>query len=216
MHTETAPPKKQQSKRTAPRKKAHKEMTELQLTEGTKRMLMQHLEMLEKAMIRAKNDLESFVMESVVQDVIDAANAKMDPSMQQTSLVLYQSDGTSRFSINQQVNKGFDDRSLQAVAHITDFIRSNKKTTSVKLGFLVKMMEAMLFGASRKKKLRMTPELQKFMAMKDDEIPDDRLIQARDVLNGSFYTSRSKWYYGTEIWDDKQHKYVKLEELVTL
>jgi hypothetical protein len=215
MHTET-PTKKKESIRTEPRKKAHKKITELQLTEGTKRMLMQHLEMLEKAAIRAKNDLETFVIESVVQDVIEAANAKMDPSMQQTSLVLYQSNGASRFSINQQVNKGFDDRSLQAVSNIQDFIRSNKKTTSKKLGFLVKMMEAMLFGASRKKKLRMTPELQKFMAMKDEEIPDDRLIAARDILSASFYTSRSKWYYGTEVWDENQQKYVKLEEFVTL
>jgi hypothetical protein len=215
MHTET-PTKPKESKRTQPRKKAHRKITELQLTEGTKRMLMQHLQMLEKAMIRAKNDLDNFVMESVVQDVIEAANAKMDPSMQQTSLVIYESDGSSRFSINQQVNRGFDDRSLQAVANISDFIRSNKKTTSKKLGFLVSMMEAMLFGASRKKKLRMTPELQKFMAMKDEEIPDQRLIDARDVLNASFYTSRSKWYYGTEVWDEKQQKYLKLEDYITL
>jgi hypothetical protein len=215
MHTET-PTKPKESKRTQPRKKAHRKITELQLTEGTKRMLMQHLQMLEKAAIRAKNDLDNFVMESVVQDVIEAANAKMDPSMQQTSLVIYESDGSSRFSINQQVNRGFDDRSLQAVANISDFIRSNKKTTSKKLGFLVSMMEAMLFGASRKKKLRMTPELQKFMAMKDEEIPDQRLIDARDVLNASFYTSRSKWYYGTEVWDEKQQKYLKLEDYITL
>ena len=83
---------------------------------------------------------------------------------------------------------------------------------SKEVGFLMQMLEAMLFGASRKKQFRFTPELQKFMAMQDDELPDDRLIKARHILNEAFYTHLSQWYYGIEKYDKKQRKYIKLEE----
>jgi len=76
----------------------------------------------------------------------------------------------------------------------------------------MKMLESMLFGASRKKQFRWTPELKDFMAMKDEELPDERLLQARDILNEAYYTHRSQWYYSIHVWSDKQKKYIKHEE----
>lgn len=211
MATETKK-KKKTSIRTEPKKKAHQEIIELVLNPGTQKMLLQHIEQLEKSMIRASKDLEDFVLENVVEGVIEAGNAKLDPSMRQTSLPLYSADGKTLFSINQQINQGFDGRSLQATALIWDFIKEAKKTKSVKFAFTVTMLETMLFGASRTKKFRMTPELKKFMAMKDEELPDERLIQARDILNESHYVKRSKWYFGIKKWDEKQSDYITLEE----
>ena len=213
MATETKTKKKVDKIRTEAYKKVHREMAELMLNEGTQRMLLEHIEMLETNMLRAKKELHDYIMRNVGEGVIDPANEKLDPNMQQTSLALHKSDGLTKFHINQQISRQFDDRAQQATALITDFINDHKMIeVSKEVGFLMQMLEAMLFGASRKKQFRFTPELQKFMAMQDDELPDDRLIKARHILNEAFYTHLSQWYYGIEKYDKKQRKYIKLEE----
>ena len=208
MATETKTKKKVDKIRTEAYKKVHREMAELMLNEGTQRMLLEHIEMLETNMLRAKKELHDYIMRNVVEGVIDPANEKLDPNMQQTSLALHKSDGLTKFHINQQISRQFDDRAQQATALITDFINDHKMIeVSKEVGFLMQMLEAMLFGASRKKQFRFTPELQKFMAMQDDG-----LIKARHILNEAFYTHLSQWYYGIEKYDKKQRKYIKLEE----
>tara|TARA_R100001480_G_scaffold154611_2_gene160488 strand:+ start:872 stop:1528 length:657 start_codon:yes stop_codon:yes gene_type:complete len=212
MATETKT-KKPESIRTEAYKKAHRKMAEMMLNDGTQRMLLEHIEMLETNMLRAKKELHDYILRNVVDGVIEPANAKLDPNMQQTSLALHMPDGMTKFHINQQISRQFDDRAQQATALITDFINDHKMVeVSKEVGFLMQMLEAMLFGASRKKQFRFTPELQKFMSMQDDELPDNRLIKARDILNEAFYTHRSQWYYGIEKYDENQRKYVKLEE----
>lgn len=205
--------KKKSSKRTFPRKKAHRQIVELTLTEQTTEMLIEQLVMLDKSRIRAANDMEDFVMTKVVERVIEKANEELPEALQQTSLTLYSPDGETRFSVNQQISRNFDDRSHQAVSLITAFINDHKLVEqNPENAFLMQMLEAMLFGASRKKQFRHTPELKKFMEMENKELPDERLIKARDILREAYYTKRSQWYFNIDVWDDEQSKYIKHEE----
>ena len=206
---------KEKKLRTQPRKKAHRKIIEMALTPQTTRMLLSQLEILEKAQIRALKDMEDFVLENVVENVIEAGNAHLPPTLQQTSLVLYSQDGKTRFAVNQQRTQSFDDRAQQATALIHQYITEHKnEEIDADSAFLVGMLEAMMFGASRKKKFRWTPELKAFMAMKDEELPDERLIQARDILNDAYFTSRGRWYYGLEKCDDKRSEFISLEEFL--
>jgi hypothetical protein len=199
--------------RTFPRKKAHRKIQELTLTDTTTKMLLSQLEMLEKAKIRAQNDMHEFVLDNVVESVINAGNEGLPENLQQTSLTLYSGDGKTRFSINQQLNRGFDDRAQQATALINRYIQDHEQVEEdADSIFLIRMLQAMLFGASRKKQFRWTPELKKFMEMEDAELPDPRLIQARDILRDAYYTSRSQWYYSIDKWDESTSQYVKLEQ----
>lgn len=205
--------KKKSSKRTYPRKKAHRQIVELTLTPQTTEMLLEQLVMLDKSRIRADNDMKDFVMTKVVERVIEKANEELPEALQQTSLTLYSPDGLTRFSVNQQNSRNFDDRSHQAVSLITSFINDHKLVESnPENAFLMQMLEAMLFGASRKKQFRHTPELKKFMEMENSQLPDDRLIKARDILREAYYVKRSKWYYSIEIWSDEERDYIKHEE----
>lgn len=176
-------------------------------------MLLEQLIMLDKSRIRAQRDLHNYVMDKVVERILETANAELPEALQQTSLTIYSPDGQIRFYVNQQISRNFDDRSHQAVSLITAFVNDHKLIESnPENAFLMQMLEAMLFGASRKKQFRHTPELKAFMEMTDEELPDERLIDARDILREAYYTKRSAWYYGIEIWDDKQKKYIKHEE----
>ncbi|MDZ7802388.1 hypothetical protein [Thiohalophilus sp.] len=191
------PDTKKSSKRTYPYKKAHREILDFTLTEQTTEMLIEQILMLDKARIRAMNDLHNFVLDRIVDRVIEPGNAELDPSMQQTSLTIYSPDGKYKFSCNQQISRQFDDRAQQATALIQSFINEHRNVEDDKeVAFLMNMLEAMLFGASRKKQFRWTPELKKFMEMETDELPDERLVKARDILREAFHTHRSKWYYG--------------------
>ena len=212
MATETKT-KKKSSKRNYPRKKAHRKIIELTLTDQTTEMLLEQLIMLDKARIRSVNDMQEFVLEKVVERIIEKGNEDLPEALQQTSLTLYSPDGKIRFSVNQQISRNFDDRSHQATALITSFINDHKSTdVDPDKIWLVSMLEAMLFGASRKKQFRHTQELKKFMESTDEELPDDRLIKARDILRKAYYTHRSSWYYHIAMWDDKAKEYIKHEE----
>lgn len=206
---------KQSSKRTYPRKKAHRKIIDFTLTEQTTEMLLEQLVMLDKARIRADKDMHDYVLDKIVERVIERGNEELPEALQQTGLTLYSPDGKIRFSVNQQISRNFDDRSHQATALITSFINDHKSTElDPDKIWLVSMLEAMLFGASRKKQFRHTPELKTFMETEDEKLPDDRLIKARDILREAYYTHRSKWYYHIEVWSDKQKRYVKHEEVL--
>ena len=207
---------KKSSKRTYPYKKAHRQILDFTLTEQTTEMLIEQILMLDKARIRAEQDMHNFVLDRIVDRVIEPGNAELDPAMQQTSLTIYSPDGKYRFSCNQQISRQFDDRAQQATALITAFINDHRQPEDdVDYVFLLNMLEAMLFGASRKKQFRHTPELKKFMEMETAELPDKRLVKARDILREAFHTHRSKWYYGVDVWDEEKHNYVKHEEYLS-
>lgn len=211
MATETTD--KTSKKRTYPYKKAHRKILDFTLTEQTTEMLIEQLLMLDKARIRAERDMNNFVMDRIVERVIIPGNAELEPALQQTSLTIYSPDGKYRFSCNQQISRQFDDRAQQATALINSFINDHRQTEdNADVAFLLNMLEAMLFGASRKKQFRWTPELKQFMEMETDQLPDERLIKARDILREAFHTHRSKWYYDIHVYDEEQHEYVKHEE----
>lgn len=218
MSTKTKKKSEQEKKpriRTEPWKVAHRKMIELTLTDSVMDMMLKQIVMLEKSRLRAKHDMQDYLMENVVEAVINAANEKMDPELRQDSLVLHSTDGTWKFSINQQIKRWFDDRASQAIAYIQDFINEHQEVSpNPDMELMIEWLKGLFFGASRKKKLKFTPQLHDFMTKDPDELHDDRLKKAQQILKDSYHTKRTSWYYTVEKFVESENEYVSLEDLM--
>jgi len=208
--------KEEKSKRRKqPFKKVHRKMLDMTLTEGMKEMLIEHIVMLEKYVIRSKNDMMEYLHKNVIDAIITAANEKLPPELQQDSLVLHSTDGSLKISINQQIRRWFDDRAHQATSYVMDFIDEHRQiSVDSDMEVMLDWLQGMFFGASRKKKFKFTPQLFDFMNKEPDELKDDRLKKAQQILKEAFHHERSKWYYTVEVFDEELNEYVKMERYI--
>jgi hypothetical protein len=190
-------------------------MVELTLTDSVMDMMIKQITILEKSKLRAEHDMKEYLMEEVVERVINAANEKLDPDMRQDSLTLHTTDGMWKFQINQQIRRWFDDRANQAAGYIQDFINEHQEVNAnPDMELMIEWLKGLFFGSSRKKKLKFTPELHDFMTKDSDELHDDRLKKAQQILRDSYHTQRTSWYYSVEKFVEEENEYIPLEDIM--
>lgn len=201
--------------RTEPWKKAHRKMIELTMTDSVMNMMLKQIVMLEKSKLRAQHDMQDYLMEEVVESVINAANEKLEPELRQDSLTLHSTDGIWKFQINQQMKRWFDDRAGQAVAYIQDFINEHQQVSkNPDMELMIDWLKGLFFGASRKKKLKFTPQLHDFMTKDPADLHDERLKKAQQILKDSYHSKRTSWYYSVEKFVEDRNDYMPLEDIL--
>lgn len=201
-------------RRVEPTLKVHRKMLDLTTNPDSRDMLVDMLVKSARRVVSLQEELDKVMMQYVVEGIIEPANSQLSQGQQAMSLVLHSSDGRYKVTARQKIHRYFDDNALIAAALISEVIAEHQTTEVDDVdtwGWLLDMLGKLFFNAHNKKQFKWSPELHMFLTMPDQRFPDDRLIKARDVLNGALHTERGKWYWEFFEYDGKSNEYQPLD-----
>jgi len=201
--------------RTEPKKKVHRKMLELTTTPAQTDMLMKQIMREYLRLINAQKDFDCFVKETIIEGIIEAGNEKLQPEDQQESMTLYTSDGKFRFNIGRSSRRFFDDRVHQAKVFLQDFINEYETSSvdaSPDIVVLITMLKSLFFGnKAGGKHFKYTPELQAFLSMSPDDLHDERVRKAHEILNSCIHVTKGKWYTTISEYNEETLEYEVLK-----
>lgn len=192
-----------------PWKKNHRKMVDMFLNDTAAEMAVQQAVKEHVRSVEAEESAHEYFMEMFVFGIINPANERLDE--EEESLNLHSEDGDYKVRVERRNIRGFKDIVMEAKALLQEVIDEtlDEDSSSVPVG-MIKLVKSLLFGRTNRTQFKFTDTLKDFMQMDPEELGDERLIKAQEIVKKAYKVEKGRWYRTVFRYDESEQRYVSI------